>query len=80
MIRWNFVGAAVLLAAIAAPAAQASTHIRVYRSPALFSYNHNYGPGPFAGTYAYYDGPSTTYCRYGAASYRGQDRRRHPCN
>ena len=75
-------GAAVVLSVmVAAPVvAEARTHIRIYRNPVQFSYNHNYGPGPFPNTYAYYDGPSNTYCAYGAASYRGQDRRRHPCN
>lgn len=82
MTKLKFLGAAVILSAIsAAPlAAEARTHIRIYRTSAPLSYNHNYGPGPFPGTYAYYDGPSTTHCAQGAASYRGQDRRRHPCN
>jgi hypothetical protein len=31
------------------------------------------------GTFAFYDGPSTNACAQGAATYRGQDRRRHPC-
>ena len=79
MIRLSFVAAA-LLSVFATSATEARTHIRVYRTPMLLSYSHNYGPGPFPGTYAYYDGPATNSCRYGAASYRGQDRRRHPCN
>ena len=47
--------------------------------PYHISYLHNYGPGPLAGTFAYYDGPSTNHCYQGAAAYIGQDRRRHPC-
>jgi hypothetical protein len=44
-------------------------------------YLHNYGPAvtpdqPFA----YYDGPASVRCKQSAASYRGQDGRRHPCN
>jgi len=44
-------------------------------------YLHNYGPAvtpdqPFA----YYDGPISVRCNQGAASYRGQDGRPHPCN
>ena len=46
---------------------------------AWFSYLHNYGPGPFPGTYAYYDGPTSVRCKQSAAAYRGQDGRRHPC-
>lgn len=50
-----------------------------YGLPYEISYNHNYGPGPLPGTFAFYDGPSTNACAQGAATYRGQDRRRHPC-
>jgi hypothetical protein len=39
---------------------------------------HNYGPGR-PGTFAYYDGPSTNYCAQGAATYIGQNHRKHPC-
>src|SRR5205085_8514471 len=28
----------------------------------MFSYLHNYGPGPLPGTYAYYDGPTSVRC------------------
>ena len=31
------------------------------------------------GSFAYYDGPATIFCRRSAAAYLGQDRRRHPC-
>jgi hypothetical protein len=75
--------AAVMLAALAiAPnLAQARTHhVRLYYSlPYEISYLHNYGPGLVPGTFAYYDGPSTVACFQGAATYLGQDRRRHPC-
>jgi hypothetical protein len=47
--------------------------------PYHISYLHNYGPGPDAGTFAYYDGPSTNRCYQSSAAYIGQDRRRHPC-
>jgi hypothetical protein len=76
--------AAILLSALAvAPnLAQARTHhhrAHLYGLPYEISYNHNYGPGPLPGTFAYYDGPSTNACAQGAATYLGQDRRRHPC-
>jgi hypothetical protein len=75
-----FSTAAILSAMAAAPnLAQARTHIRVYL-PYPISYNHNYGPGSLPGTFAYYDGPSTIACAQSAAAYRGQDRRRYPCN
>jgi hypothetical protein len=47
--------------------------------PYPVSYLHNYGPGPQPGTFAYYDGPSTSHCYQSAAAYLGQDHRRHPC-
>jgi hypothetical protein len=47
--------------------------------PYPISYLHNYGPGPDAGTFAYYDGPSSNKCYQGSAAYIGQDRQRHPC-
>ena len=73
-------GLATLSALAAAPdLAQARTHHHPYSLPYAISYNHNYGPGPLPGTLAYYDGPSTNACAQGAATYRGQDRRRHPC-
>ena len=77
-----FATAAVVLAAatLLPLAAEARTHIRIYRTVFGISYNHNYGPGPFPGTYAYYDGPTSGYCAQSAATYRGQDGRRHPCN
>ena len=53
-------------------------HVDRYHIP-WFSYLHNYGPGPFPGTYAYYDGPTSVRCKQSAAAYRGQDGRWHPC-
>jgi hypothetical protein len=47
--------------------------------PYEISYLHNYGPGLVPGTFAYYDGPSTVACSQSAATYLGQDGRRHPC-
>lgn len=77
-----FTATVVILSALTtAPIeADARTHIRVYRTAYPISFSHNYGPGPFPGTYAYYDGPTSGYCAQSAASYRGQDGRRHPCN
>ena len=51
-----------------------------YGLPYPISHLHNYGPGLQPGTFAYYDGPSTNACRQSAATYLGQDRRRHPCH
>ena len=83
-----FVAAALLTAAALAPSLADARHNRHHRHhyhhhhwglPYPISYLHNYGPGLQAGTFAYYDGPSTVLCRQGAAAYIGQDRRRHPC-
>ena len=54
-------------------------HHAYWGLPYHISYLHNYGPGPAAGSFAYYDGPSTNKCYQGSAAYIGQDRRRHPC-
>ena len=73
---------AALSAAILAPGlAEARGHHRHHRYllPYPISYLHNYGPGITAGTFAYYDGPSTNHCYRSAAAYVGQDGRRHPC-
>jgi hypothetical protein len=81
--------AAAILAALAVapgPAQARSHHVRLYGLPYYYglpyeiSYLHNYGPGLLPGTFAYYDGPSTVACAQSAATYLGQDRRRHPCN
>jgi hypothetical protein len=83
MPKLKLLTAAVLLSALAvAPElAQArSHHAPLYSLPYEISYKHNYGPGALSGTFAYYDGPSTVHCAQGAATYLGQDRRRHPCN
>jgi hypothetical protein len=88
MTRLKLFSAAAILSALAmAPGlAQARIHHHHYYYPLDFyglpyeiSYLHNYGPGPLPGTFAYYDGPSTVACFQGAATYLGQDRRRHPC-
>jgi len=72
--------AAILAALAVAPSlAQARTHVRYFPLPYQISYSHNYGPGLLPGTFAYYDGPSTVACAQGAATYLGQDRRKHPC-
>jgi hypothetical protein len=67
--------------AMAPGAAEARSHHHhwLYGLPYEISYNHNYGPGPLPGTFAYYDGPSTNACVQSAATYLGQDRHRHPC-
>ena len=62
----------------------ATAHHRHHRHaqwglPYNVSYLHNYGPGPAAGSFGYYDGPSTNKCYQSSAAYVGQDRRRHPC-
>jgi len=87
MTKLKLLSAAAILAALAvAPSlAQARTHhvrhhVRLYSLPYEISYLHNYGPGLQPGTFAYYDGPSTVACAQSAATYLGQDRRRHPCN
>jgi len=75
------VAAALALAAstIASGLAEARSHRHHYGLPYQISYNHNYGPGRLPGTFAYYDGPSNNACAQGSATYRAQDRRRHPC-
>jgi hypothetical protein len=87
MTNLKLLAALVVLSGLAAApsAAEARTHHRHYQHHWLYglpyeiSYNHNYGPGPLPGTFAYYDGPSTNACMQSAANYLGQDRRRHPC-
>ena len=82
MIR--LLGAAAILPMLAAPALAHARHHHPLHHPhahhePLFSYLHNYGPGPSPGIYAYYDGPLRVKCNQGAAAYRGQDGRGHPC-
>ena len=85
MFKAKFLITATLLAAAAlAPTLAEARHYRHHTRhywPLLYpiSYLHNYGPGPLAGTFAYYDGPATNHCAQGAAAYLGQDRQRHPC-
>jgi hypothetical protein len=75
----KLLGAAAILSMVATPAFAHSRHHRHVHYQALFSYLHNYGPGPLERGYAYYDGPLSANCRQGAADYRGQDGRGHPC-
>jgi hypothetical protein len=76
-LKLLFSATAILSALAVAPGlAQARTTLHL---PYPISFSHNYGPGPQPGTFAYYDGPSTNACRQSAATYLGQDRRRHPC-
>jgi hypothetical protein len=79
MTKLNLLSAAAILSAVASGPAQARIHIG-YHLPYEISYNHNYGPGLRPGTFAYYDGPSRNACARSAATYLGQDYRRHPCN
>ena len=85
MTKVRFLIAAALFATVAlAPGLADARHYRHHHRhnwplPYPISYLHNYGPGLQAGTFAYYDGPSTILCRQSAAAYIGQDRRRHPC-
>ncbi len=89
MTNLKLLAAAIVLSALAvAPnVAEARTHYHhrhyhhhwLYGLPYEISYNHNYGPGPLPGTFAYYDGPSTNACVQSAAAYLGQNRRRYPC-
>src|SRR4030081_3323945 len=72
MTRLKLLSAAAILSALAAApilaqAADLPVHLRAYSLPYPISYNHNYGPGPLPGTFAYYDGPSTKSCRQSAA-------------
>ncbi|MCL2715927.1 MAG: hypothetical protein FWD68_15465 [Alphaproteobacteria bacterium] len=70
--------ALVALLATLSPADARHRHRHLQRDRAAQLYLHNYGPGLQPGTIAYYDGPAR-HCAQGAAAYRGQDRRRHPC-
>jgi len=72
---------ALLSVAVAAPALARHKHRAQphHRSDRLL-YTHNYGPPLWPGTaFAYYDGPTSRLCKQSAATYRGQDGRRHPC-
>jgi hypothetical protein len=90
MTKLKLLSATAILAALTvAPSLAAELgvhHVRVhhvrsyYGLPYEISYLHNYGPGLQPGTFAYYDGPSTVACSQSAATYLGQDGRRHPCN
>lgn len=77
---------AVISIAVSAPALARSHHPhshhhRHHHSSALDIYLHNYGPAVWPNQhFAYYDGPVHVRCKQSAASYRGQDGHRHPCN
>jgi hypothetical protein len=75
----KLLAAAAILSMVTVPALAHSRHHRHVRYQPLVSYLHNYGPGPWAGSYAYYDGPLRANCKQGAAAYPGQDGRAHPC-
>ena len=84
-----FAAAAIMSAAALAPGlAEARYHHRYHAYygypyyhplPYRISYLHIYGPSSLPGTFAFYDGPSTSLCYQSSAAYLGQDRRRHPC-
>jgi hypothetical protein len=84
----KLLGAAAIFSMVAAMVATPAlahsrhhhAHYRHHHSGPLVSYLHNYGPGRVEGTYAHYDGPLRANCKQGAAAYRGQDGRGHPCN
>jgi hypothetical protein len=82
MTGLKLVSAVAFLAAVIAIPGQAEArryhHGRGYGLPYAISYNHNYGPGPVPGTFAFYDGPSTNHCMQGSAAYRAQGGR-FPC-
>ena len=90
MVLFNIPPARILAAAVVSMAISTSAvaghrhhkhHHHTHPSAETDIYLHNYGPAvtpdqPFA----YYDGPISVRCNQGAASYRGQDGRPHPCN
>jgi hypothetical protein len=82
-LKFLFASALLLSLAVAPNVAEARSYHRhhhwLYGLPYDISYNHNYGPGPLPGTFAYYDGPSNNACAQGAATYVGQDRQKSPC-
>jgi hypothetical protein len=76
--------AALLCTAMVAPSFAGTrgydrAHGLAHGLPYTVSFRHNYGPGAEPGSFAYYDGPATVFCRQSAAAYIGGDRRRHPC-
>lgn len=84
-MKYLYAALAALLVSSALVAPADARHMRraphhAYSPPYRISYVHNYGPGPWPGTYAYYDGPLRARCAQSAAAYLGQDGRRHPCN
>ena len=56
-------------------------HHHRHHAAATGIYLHNYGPAVLPDRpFAYYDGPAHVRCKQSAASYLGQNGRRHPCN
>lgn len=79
MNRRAFAGLAILmLPVLSGPAAGHELRVNAWLHARNY-YAHNYGPGPWPGTVVTYDGPTRALCKQGAAAYRGQDGRRHPC-
>ena len=75
MTKAKFLIAAALLSAATlvpglADARHNRHHLHNWGLPYPISFLHNYGPGLVPGTFAYYDGPSTNFCRQGSPSYR----------
>ncbi len=80
MTTVKILSAILALALVAASPAAARSHRHHARYVTGSLYSHNYGPPVRPGQpFAYYDGPLRAYCKQGAAAYRGQDGRRHPC-
>ena len=90
MTKTKLFAALALTVSLAVPAAAAdltaTPHHRHHHHrhahwglPYHISYLHNYGPGPTAGSFAFYDGPTNNKCYQSSAAYIGQDGRRHPC-
>jgi hypothetical protein len=85
MMTFRIVAAAAVISMVVSVPAMARSHHHHrhhrHHSSAADIYLHNYGPAVAPDqTFAYYDGPAGVRCKQSAASYRGQDGRRHPCN
>ena len=84
-IRLLAIAAALSVAASGPALARSHHHHRHHHyrhhAAATDMYLHNYGPSIRPDrAFAYYDGPAGVRCKQSAASYRGQDGRRYPCN
>jgi hypothetical protein len=81
MTNLKLLSVAVCLTVAVATPALAGSHRHHQPRASDDSWLHNYGPPNQPGEiFAYYDGPLSARCKQGAAAYRGQDGRRHPCN